>query len=175
MKVVPHVSRSGDTHGYKLLLSGRRQYDVSWKEGENVVRVAVLDEHEGHTAFQELTTVNIPSDYHGKMWRDIAKGMEEHLMCVSRQLVRDWGGYGVMDEFRNEWAMHKWSKGQKVSYSTVRGGVVKGVVKGVSRDTGDRARRDVIIRVTSRNNALWSAGDEMRVAAASPWLESREV
>jgi hypothetical protein len=77
-----------------------------------------------------------------------------------------------MTTFGEEWAMHKWEEGQKVSFKTVRGGTVLGVVKGTERRISER---DVIIRVTSRKNSLWSAGDIMRVNPSSPWLKSREV
>ncbi|MEU9404799.1 hypothetical protein AB0E08_03700 [Streptomyces sp. NPDC048281] len=172
MKVVPWMYAGGQGTGFHLTLHGHRQYNVIWKYGADHVTVQWFDKTENHDGWQDLKTVSIPGDYKGKPRREIAHGMEEHMQVICRALVREWEGEGSMSEFREEWEMHKWEKGQKVSFSTVRGGVVLGVVKGTERRMGER---DVLIRVTSRKNPLWSAGDVMRVNPSSPWLKSREV
>ncbi|MFF5371316.1 hypothetical protein [Streptomyces sp. NPDC013187] len=148
------------------------QYNVIWTYGADHVQVQWFDKTENHDGWQDFKTVSIPGDYKGKPCRDIAKGMDEHLKVICRGLVRDWEGSSGMEEFRDEWAMHTWEERQKVSYKSVRGGIVLGVVKETKR-LG--TRRVVLVRVTSRNNPLYRCGEIVEFSTTDPWLKSREV
>ncbi|MFF8367829.1 hypothetical protein ACF05W_03195 [Streptomyces lydicus] len=173
MKVIPGMYADGSGVSYQLILSGHRQYNVKWMYGADHVVIDICDKHENPDAkFTEHKRVSIPGDYKGKPWREIAKGMHEHLKTVCSGLTRDWEGYSGMGEFREEWAMHTWEKRQKVSYKSIRGGIVLGVVKGTQR-LG--TRRVVLVRVTSRTNPLYRCGDVVEFSPTDPWLKSREV
>lgn len=175
MKVIPGVYVTGGMargKSYQLILSGRRQYNVAWMFGEDHVTVTFHDGMEAEKGWQDCKRVSIPGDYKGKYWGDVAKGMSEHLMTICRGIVREWEGESSLSEFREEWAMHKWTKGQKVAYSTIAGGNVLGVVQGTERHIGER---DVIIRVTSRKNPLYPCGYILRLSPTCPWLKSREA
>ncbi|MGW4446426.1 hypothetical protein [Streptomyces sp. NPDC004682] len=160
-----------DGRGYQLLLSGHRQYNVKWMYGQDSVIVEVCDHHENPgSGFTELKRVSIPGDYKGKYWQEIVSGMDEHMMHIARKLTREWEGEGCMTEFRDEWAMHKWHQGQKVSYQSVRGGTVLGVVVGTERRG---TARDVLVRVTSRKNPLYRCGEVVPFSTTDQWLKKR--
>jgi hypothetical protein len=173
MKVIPGMYADGSGVSYQLILSGHRQYNVKWMYEADHVVVDICDKHENpHAKFTEYKRVRIPGDYKGRPWREIAVGMHEHLKVVCSGLTRDWEGFAGMDEFREEWAMHTFWERQKVSYRSVRGGIVLGVVKGTERrGTG----RVVLVRVTSRTNSLYRCGEVMEISPTSPWIKSREV
>lgn len=176
MKVIPGMYADNSGVSCQLVLSGHRQYRVVWLYGENHVTVTFFDGHESpEKGWQELKRVSIPGDYKGKPWREIAKGMDEHLKVVCGGLVRQWEGDStlVMDVFRMEWARQYWTERQKVEYDTVRAGTVKGVVVGHGPRGG--TERVVKVRVTSRKNPVYPQGHVMEVRTNSPWLRSREV
>ncbi|MFF5433399.1 hypothetical protein ACFY5K_25590 [Streptomyces griseofuscus] len=173
MKVIPWMSHNGQGEGYQLVLSGHRQYNVRWVYGADHVLVDVCDKHENPDAgWSELKRIAIPSDYRGKPWRDVATGMRDHMRVICRGLTREWEGGGVMSEFRDEWAMHKWYEGQKVSYKTVRNGLILGVVTGVERRGTSRF---VHFRVASRKNPMFKCGSVESISPSDPWFTSREA
>ncbi|MFE2075172.1 hypothetical protein [Streptomyces misionensis] len=166
------MSSGGQGEGYQLFLSGHRQYNVRWEYGADHILVNVCEKHETPDAgWTEHKRVNIPSDYRGKPWREVAKGMREHMSHVCGFLVREWEGDGAMSEFREEWAMHNWREGQKVRYSTM-GGSVLGVVKDIRRAG---TAREVLVRITSRKNWLYKCGEVVPFSPTCPWLKSREA
>jgi hypothetical protein len=170
VKIIPWMYSTRNGRGYQMIMSGSRQYNVKWMYGADHVVVEVSDKHE--EPFTEHKRVSIPGDYKGKWWEDIVMGMEDHMRVICSGLTRECEGYSGMDEFREEWAMHKFWPGQKVSYSTVRGGTVLGVVTGSERHL---IRRVVKVRVTSRKNGLYRCGEILELSPTNPWVKSREV
>ncbi|MEV6419079.1 hypothetical protein [Streptomyces sp. NPDC051662] len=169
MRVVPWMYDHSKGEGYQLILSGHVQQNIIWRYGAEEI---VVQRAEGAEPFRDVKSVAVPSDYRGKPWRDVADGMRDHMRVIASGLTRANEGDCGMSEFREEWAMHRFRKGQKVSFQSVRGGSVLGVVKGVERRGTERV---VLIRVTSRKNPLWNLGDIIDVNPTSPWLKSREV
>ncbi|MGW2919546.1 hypothetical protein ACWDBF_17030 [Streptomyces angustmyceticus] len=173
VKVIPGMYADGSGVSYQLVLSGHRQYNVKWVYGADHVVIDICDKRENPDAkFTEHKRVSIPGDYKGKPWRDISKGMHDHLKVVCSGLTRNWEGHSVMEEFRQEWAMHAFWNGQKIRYDTSFNGEVLGVVVGTKRGTRDRF---VLVRVTSRKNRAYKCGETLELSPVSPWLKSREV
>lgn len=173
MKVIPWMYHTRNGRGYQLIMSGHRQYNVVWMYGADHVVIQVCDKHEDPDAkFTEHKRVSIPGDYKGKWWEDIATGMEDHMRVICSGLTRDWEGYSGMDEFREEWSMHKWTPKQRVTLRSITGGDVLGIVTGTER-LG--TRRVVKVRVTSRKNGLYRCGEILELSPTNPWLKSREV
>ncbi|WP_018564967.1 hypothetical protein [Streptomyces sp. PsTaAH-124] len=171
MKVIPGMYATRDGESYLLVMSGRRMYNVIWMYKEDHILVNVRDDHENpDSGWREHQRVNIPSDYRGKKWEDVAKGMREHIYHVCSGLTRKWEGDAGMNEFREEWAMWKWHKDQKVRYESVMGDVL-GIVK-ETRRAG--TAREVFVRITSRKHPLYKCGEVVPFSPTCPWIKSRE-
>ncbi|MGW0087870.1 hypothetical protein ACWDWS_02505 [Streptomyces sp. NPDC003328] len=170
MQIIPWVEHLGRGNGYQVIVCGE-QFNVSYTHyADHVVVTRFVDGTDNKWA--PLKTVAIPSDYHGKPWKDIHRGMRDHMRSVCSELVRGVDPSG-MNEFRLEWAMvTKWYVGQKVRYESVRGGNVLGIVTETTRKGTERL---VHVRVTSRKNGLYKCGEIMHVSPTDPWFKSREV